>query len=76
MEDLLADLARKLVDAPDEVRVEREEREDAIVLRLHVAKDDVGKVVGRQGRIARALRQLVRAYSGRRHERVLLEIAD
>jgi predicted RNA-binding protein YlqC (UPF0109 family) len=76
VEDLLADLARRLVDEPDAVRVEREEREDAVVLRLHVAKDDVGKVIGRQGRIARALRQLVRAYSGRQRRRVLLEIAD
>jgi hypothetical protein len=58
------------------VRVEQEERDDAIVLRLHVAKDDVGKVIGRQGRIARALRQLVRTYSGRQHKRVILEIAD
>jgi predicted RNA-binding protein YlqC (UPF0109 family) len=76
VQDLLEDLARRLVDEPDAVRVEREEREDAVVLRLHVAKDDVGKVIGRQGRIARALRQLVRAYSGREHKRVLLEIAD
>jgi len=76
VQDLLEDLARRLVDEPDAVRVEREERDDAIVLRLHVAKEDIGKVVGRQGRIARALRQLVRAYSGRRQQRVLLEIAD
>jgi predicted RNA-binding protein YlqC (UPF0109 family) len=76
VQDLLEDLARRLVDEPDAVRVEREERDDAIVLRLHVAQGDIGKVVGRQGRIARALRQLVRAYSGRQHQRVLLEIAD
>ena len=76
MQDLLEDLARRLVDDPDAVRVEREERDDAVVLRLHVAKDDVGKVIGRQGRIARALRQLVRAHSGRERKRVLLEIAD
>ena len=46
------------------------------MLRLHVAPDDVGKVIGRQGRIARALRTLVRASAARTHERVLLEIAD
>jgi uncharacterized protein len=74
--DLLEDLARRLVDEPDAVRVEREEREDVIVLRLTVAKDDVGKVIGRQGRIARALRQLVRAYSGRERKRFTLEIVD
>jgi predicted RNA-binding protein YlqC (UPF0109 family) len=76
MRDLLEDLARRLVDEPDAVRVEREEREDVVVLRLQVAKEDVGKVIGRQGRIARALRQLVRAYSGRERKRFLLEIVD
>jgi hypothetical protein len=74
--DLLEDLARRLVDEPEAVRVEREEREDVVVLRLQVAKEDVGKVIGRQGRIARALRQLVRAYSGRERKRFMLEIVD
>jgi predicted RNA-binding protein YlqC (UPF0109 family) len=74
--DLLEDLARRLVDEPDAVRVEREERDDVIVLRLYVAKDDVGKVIGRQGRIARALRQVVRAAAGRQRKRVVLEIVD
>jgi predicted RNA-binding protein YlqC (UPF0109 family) len=69
-------LAKRLVDAPDAVRVEESEREGAIVLQLHVAPDDVGKVIGRQGRIARALRTIVRASAARRHERVLLEIAE
>jgi uncharacterized protein len=74
--ELLAYLAQRLVDNPDAVRVEEEERDDAVVLRLHVAKEDVGKVIGRQGRIARALRQLVRAYSGRERKRFMLEIVD
>jgi predicted RNA-binding protein YlqC (UPF0109 family) len=76
MRDLLEDLARRLVDEPDAVRVEREEHDDVVVLRLQVAKEDVGKVIGRQGRIARALRQLVRAYSGRERKRFMLEIVD
>jgi len=76
VDDLLEDLARRLVDEPDAVRVEREEREDVVVLRLHVAKGDVGKVIGRQGRIARALRQVVRAAAGRQRKRVILEIVD
>ncbi len=75
-EVLLEVLARRLVDEPDAVRVEREEHDDAVVLRLHVAKDDVGKVIGKQGRIARALRQLVRAAAGRERKRVVLEIVD
>ena len=75
--DLLEYLARGLVDDPDAVRVEREEREDGyVVLRLHVAPDDVGKVIGRNGRIVRALRTVVRASAGRSHERVSVEIAD
>jgi predicted RNA-binding protein YlqC (UPF0109 family) len=74
--ELLAFLAKRLVDDPDAVRVEEEEREDAIVLRLHVAKDDVGKVIGRQGRIARALRAIVRAGGARQRRRLILEIAD
>jgi predicted RNA-binding protein YlqC (UPF0109 family) len=74
--DLLEDLARRLVDEPDAVRVEREDRDDVVVLRLYVAKDDVGKVIGRQGRIVRALRQVVRAAVGRQRKRVVLEIAD
>jgi uncharacterized protein len=73
--ELVEFLARRLVDEPDAVRVEEEERDGALVLRLHVAPDDVGKVVGRQGRIARALRTVVRAGSIREGRRVLLEIA-
>lgn len=75
MEDLLEELARRLVDDPAQVKVVREEREDVVVLHLHVAPDDVGKVIGRGGRIARALRQIVRASAGRERKRVLLEIA-
>jgi uncharacterized protein len=72
--ELVAFLARKLVDDPDAVRVEQEDRDDVLVVRLRVAPDDVGKVVGRQGRIARALRTVVRAGGVREGRRVLLEI--
>jgi predicted RNA-binding protein YlqC (UPF0109 family) len=74
MQELVEYLAKGLVDKPDEVRVERVERDGAIVLELHVAPDDVGKVIGRQGRIARALRTIVRASGARSNERALLEI--
>ncbi len=74
MTELVAFLARKLVDDPDAVRVEQEDRDDVLVVRLHVAPDDVGKVVGKQGRIARALRTVVRAGGVREGRRVLLEI--
>jgi predicted RNA-binding protein YlqC (UPF0109 family) len=76
LEELLAWIARGLVDDPDSVRVERIEEDDAVVLRLHVADDDVGKVIGRQGRVARALRTVVRSASARADRRIVLEIAD
>ena len=76
MAELLAELARRLVDEPDAVRVDEIERDGAHVLQLHVAKDDVGKVIGRQGRIARALRTIVRAGAARSSYRVLVEIVD
>jgi len=76
MSELLAYLARELVDEPDAVRVETEERDEGVVLVLHVAEGDVGKVIGRNGRIARALRTLVRAASPRDGRRVFVEIAD
>ena len=76
MAELLAYLARELVDEPEQVRVETEDRDGSLVLVLHVAPDDVGKVIGRQGRIVRALRALVRASAVREGRRVLVEIAD
>jgi len=76
MAELLAYLARELVDDPEAVRVETEDRDDVVVLVLHVAPDDVGKVIGRGGRIARALRTVVRASSVRDGRRVLVEIAE
>jgi predicted RNA-binding protein YlqC (UPF0109 family) len=76
MVDFVAYVARQLVDHPDEVRVERTERDGAIVIRLHVASDDVGKVIGRQGRVIRALRTIVRASGTKPGERRLIEIAE
>ena len=75
MGDLLEELARRLVDEPDAVRVEEVEEDDgSLLLRLHVAEADVGKVIGRQGRIARALRTLVRAGGVEAGRRLQLEI--
>jgi uncharacterized protein len=73
--ELLAELARRLVDEPDAVRVEQVEEEDgSLLLRLHVAEGDVGKVIGRQGRLARALRTVVRAGGVSAGRRLQLEI--
>jgi hypothetical protein len=75
VDELLAELARRLVDEPDAVRVEQVEGDDgSLVLRLHVAGPDVGKVIGRQGRIARALRTIVRAGGPNAGRRMQLEI--
>ena len=76
MVEIVEYLARRLVDEPDAVRVEELERDGDTVLQLRVAPDDVGKVVGRQGRIARALRTIVRASATRREGRTLLEIME
>ena len=76
MAELLAHLARQLVDDPDAVEVNEVRQEGATVLQLRVAKEDVGKVIGRQGRIARALRTIVRASGAHQNERVQLEIVN
>ena len=75
MAELVEFLAQRLVDDPASVRVEQLEEDGALVLRLHVAPADVGKVIGRHGRIARALRTIVRAGAVRENRRLLLEIA-
>ncbi len=77
MAELVAELARRLVDEPDVVHVEEvEEPDGTLLLRLHVAEGDVGKVIGRQGRLARALRTVVRAGGVEAGRRMQLEIID
>jgi predicted RNA-binding protein YlqC (UPF0109 family) len=76
LEELVGWVARRLVDRPDDVRVERVERDDAVLIRLQVAPDDVGKVIGRGGRVIRALRTIVRASGTKSGERRLLEIVE
>ena len=77
MEDLLEFLARALVDSPDEVSVEGFDEDDGtIVLELHVAEDDVGKVIGRGGRTIGSLRTVMRAVASRQDERVLVDVID
>ena len=77
MEDLLAFLARGLVDDPDEVVVDSFEEDDGtIVLELTVADGDAGKVIGRGGRTIAALRTVVKASSVRENRRVLVDVVD
>jgi predicted RNA-binding protein YlqC (UPF0109 family) len=74
--ELIDYLARRLVENDDQVRVEEVEEDGALVIRLHVAPDDLGRVIGRGGRIARALRALVRAGGAHGDRRVVLEIVE
>jgi hypothetical protein len=77
VEDLLAYLARSLVDRPDEVSVESFEEDDGtVVLELHVAGEDAGKVIGRGGRTVAALRTVMKAASVRHGHRVLVDVVD
>ncbi len=77
MRDLLEYLARALVDEPDRVKVAQVEEDDGtIVLELSVADDDYGKVIGRGGRTAQALRAVVKAAAVRENRRVLVDIVD
>ena len=77
MEELLEFLTRALVDRPDDVSVEGFEEEDGtVVLEIHVAEEDVGKVIGRGGRTVSSLRTVMRAVASRQDERVLVDVAD
>lgn len=76
LEELIVWVARGLVDDPDAVRLERLEEDGVTVLRLTVGPGDVGRVIGRQGRLARSLRTLVRAGGGHTGERLQLEIGE
>lgn len=73
---LVEQIAKGLVDAPDEVLVTESGNERSAVLELKVAPGDVGKVIGKQGRVARALRSLVGAATVRSEKRVTLEIVE
>jgi predicted RNA-binding protein YlqC (UPF0109 family) len=73
---MVAVLARGLVDHPDQVEVKVEPDGDSRVISLYVAEEDLGQVIGRGGRIARALRVVLRAASTARGERATLEIVD
>jgi predicted RNA-binding protein YlqC (UPF0109 family) len=74
MNELLRMLATRLVDEPDKVDVIEEEKDGVTTLRLKVAPDDMGKVIGKQGRIARAIRTLVKAAAINEEKKVNVEI--
>ncbi|MBC7105589.1 MAG: KH domain-containing protein [Firmicutes bacterium] len=74
MKELVEILAKALVDQPDRVSVTMVERDRACVIELRVAPEDMGKVIGRQGRVARAIRTVVKAAATRQRKKVVVEI--
>lgn len=76
MEELIAVIAKSLVDSPDDVKVTRSDEENNVTIELAVAPDDLGKVIGKQGRTARALRSLLAATAAKDEKRSRLEIVE
>jgi len=74
MKDLVEVIAKSLVDYPDEVVVTETEDQDSVLVELRVASSDMGKVIGRQGRIAKALRIVVKAASSKSDKKVVVDI--
>ncbi len=74
MRELVEYIAKSIVNAPDDVVVTEEENEQGITLKLQVADDDKGRVIGKQGRIAEAIRSLIRVKAAKAGTRVSLEI--
>ena len=76
MKDLVTNIARSLVDKPELVSVEEVEGNQTTVLELTVAKEDLGKVIGKQGRTAQAMRTILSAVSSKMKKRTVLEIIE
>jgi hypothetical protein len=76
MREFLEFIAKHLVDYPDSVVIEHEEKENRAIFKLKVAAQDVGKIIGRKGRTAQALRTLLAAVAAKEGKRAILEIAD
>ncbi len=74
MKEVLEIIAKALVDHPEEVSVSEVEGEQSMILELRVAESDMGKVIGKQGRIAKAIRTVVKAAASREDKRVVVEI--
>ncbi len=74
MQELLTFVAKSLVDHPDQVRVQKTEGPEGVILELNVAEEDMGKVIGKQGRIAKAIRSVVKAATPKDSPHVFVEI--
>ena len=76
MKDLIANIAKALVDKPEEVEVTEIEGEQTSVIELKVAKEDLGKIIGKQGRTVQAIRTILNAASKKMHKRIVLELIE
>ncbi|MDH4320697.1 MAG: KH domain-containing protein [Desulfobulbaceae bacterium] len=76
MKELVTFIASSLVDNPDAVQVNEVDQDDTVVYELRVAKEDLGKVIGKQGRTARAIRALLTATAGKTNRKARLEIVE
>ena len=76
MEELIRYIATALVDHPDQIQIKETEQDETIIIELTVAKEDLGKVIGKQGRTARAMRSLLSAAAGKANKRSRLEIME
>jgi predicted RNA-binding protein YlqC (UPF0109 family) len=76
MKELIHYIVTALVDHPDQVQIQETEQDDTIIIELRVAKEDLGKVIGKQGRTARAMRSLLSAAAGKINKRSRLEIME
>jgi uncharacterized protein len=76
MKELVAHIAKSLVDHPELVKTAQTEEDDNITVELTVAQDDLGKVIGKQGRTARAIRSILAAASGKENKRSRLDILE
>ena len=74
MKEIVEIIAKSLVDHPEDVVVDEKQEDRTIVFELHVASDDMGKVIGKQGRIAKAMRLVVKAAATRENKKVTVEI--
>ena len=74
MKELLRYICSYLVEDPDQVRIETLEGQRAVILQVYVAPDDMGKVIGRNGRVAKAIRELIRAQAMRENKTAIVEI--
>ncbi|MFP4015466.1 MAG: KH domain-containing protein [Halanaerobiales bacterium] len=76
MKELIEKIARAIVDQPEEVQINEVQGEKSVILEISVANDDMGKIIGRQGRIARAIRTVVKAAATKEGKKVIVDIQE